>query len=120
MKVTVRNPQYEKRHLYFFEVPEFITYEGNEIKCGKWEDDNEVMCLTTGIDFFPVRSIQRKYIYSIDGTSVIHIPAKTEVKTKIVKGSKGQEYVVTLGAKKSCTCPGFVFRHSCKHIMEAV
>lgn len=120
MKVTVRNPQYQKRDLYFFEVTELVTYEGDEVKCGKWEDANEMLCLTTGIDFFPVRSIPRKHIHSIDGTSVIHAPIKTEVKTRIVKGSKGQEYVVTLGAKKSCTCPGFVFRHSCKHTMEVV
>ena len=43
-----------------------------------------------------------------------------ETVTKIIKGSKGQEYVVTLGLKKSCTCPGFTFRHTCKHIMETV
>lgn len=120
MKVTVRNSLYEKRHLYFFEVPEFVTYDGDEVKCGKWEDANEVLCLTTGIDYFPVRSIQRKQIYSIDGSTVLHAVKKNNVVTKVVKGSKGQEYVVTLGSKKSCTCPGFTFRHSCKHIMEAV
>lgn len=118
MKVTVRNPLYEKRHLYFFDIPEFVTYEGNEVKCGKWEDPSETLCLTTGIDYFPVRSIQRKNVFSIDGTSVIQTPVKKDVVTKVVKGSKGNEYVVTLGAKKSCTCPGFTFRHSCKHILE--
>ena len=118
MKVTVRNPQFANKDRYFFEVPEFITYEGDEVKCGKWEDPNEVLCLTTNIDFFPVRSIQRKWIHSIDGNTVLHVPTKKETVTKIVKGSKGQEYVVTLGAKKSCTCSGFTFRHTCKHIME--
>lgn len=120
MKVTVRNPQYAIRDRYFFEIPEFITYEGDEVKCGKWEDPSEVLCLTTGISYFPVRSIQRKWIYSIDGKSVIHAPSKKETVTKIIKGSKGQEYVVTLGLKKSCTCPGFTFRHTCKHIMETI
>lgn len=118
MKVTVRNPQYDVRDRYFFEVSEFVTYEGDEVKCGKWEDPNEVLCLTTGIDFFPVRSIQRKWIHSIDGSTVLHVPTKKDVVTKIIKGSKGQEYVVTLGAKKTCTCPGFTFRHTCKHIIE--
>ncbi len=118
MKVTIRNPQFEYKGRYFFEVPEFITYEGDEVKCGKWEDPNEVLCLTTGIDFFPVRSIQRKWIYSIDGNSVLHVPIKKETVTKIIKGSKGQEYVVTIGAKKSCTCPGFTFRGDCKHVKE--
>lgn len=118
MKVTIRNPQYAIKDRYFFEVPEFITYEGDEVKCGKWEDPAEVLCLTTDIDFFPVRSIQRKHIYSIDGNSVLHVPTKKETVTKIIKGSKGQEYVVTLGSKKTCTCPGFTFRHTCKHILE--
>jgi len=118
MKVTIRNPQFEYKGRYFFEVPEFITYEGDEVKCGKWEDPNEVLCLTTDIDFFPVRSIQRKWIYSIDGNSVLHVPIKKETVTKIIKGSKGQEYVVTIGAKKSCTCPGFTFRGDCKHVKE--
>ncbi len=118
MKVTVRNPQYSIKDRYFFEVPEFIIYEGDEVKCGKWEDPAEVLCLTTDIDFFPVRSIQRKHIYSIDGTTVLHTAVKKDVVTKVVKGSKGQEYVVTLGSKKTCTCPGFTFRHTCKHILE--
>ena len=118
MKVTIRNPQYANRDRYFFEVPEFITYEGDEVKCGKWEDPNEVLCLTTNIDFFPVRSIQRKWIYSIDGNSVLYVPKQEKTVTKIVKGSKGKDYVVTLGSKKNCTCPGFTFRGNCKHIME--
>lgn len=38
-----------------------------------------------------------------------------------VKSSKGkQTYVVTLtGAKGTCTCPGFQYRHTCRHISEA-
>lgn len=118
MKVTVRNPQFEFKDRYFFEVPEFITYEGNEVKCGKWEDPNEVLCLTTDIDFFPVRSIQRKWIHSIDGTTFLHVSKKEKTVTKIVEGSKGKQYVVTFGSTKNCTCPGFTFRGNCKHIME--
>jgi len=47
---------------------------------------------------------------------------KEEVKEKgaiIVKGSNGKEYQITkLGTKYSCTCPGFMFRHKCKHVEE--
>lgn len=35
----------------------------------------------------------------------------------IVKGSNGKEYIIEkIGSKYTCTCPGFVFRHKCKHV----
>lgn len=37
----------------------------------------------------------------------------------IVKGSNGKEYHITkTGKTYSCTCPGFMFRHKCKHVEE--
>jgi hypothetical protein len=44
-----------------------------------------------------------------------------EQKTSIieVKGSKGNSYFVNPEAE-TCTCPGFTFRGSCKHIKELV
>ena len=39
------------------------------------------------------------------------------VKTWKVEGSKGNVYKVTFGGDRwSCTCPGFRWRNSCKHI----
>jgi hypothetical protein len=36
-----------------------------------------------------------------------------------VEGSNGKKYYVTkVGAKYMCTCPGFTFRHTCKHTNE--
>lgn len=36
-----------------------------------------------------------------------------------VEGSNGKKYYLTkIGAKYSCTCPGFAFRHTCKHVQE--
>jgi hypothetical protein len=36
--------------------------------------------------------------------------------TWVVKGSKDASYVVSdIEGKLSCTCPGFKFRHVCKH-----
>lgn len=36
-----------------------------------------------------------------------------------VKGSKGNSYFVN-PEEQTCTCPGFTFRGSCKHITELV
>ncbi len=36
-----------------------------------------------------------------------------------VKGSKGNEYTID-PESKSCNCPGFTFRGSCKHVAEYV
>jgi hypothetical protein len=38
---------------------------------------------------------------------------KKESNVTTVKGSKGQTYTVT---ETTCTCPGFTFRGSCKHL----
>lgn len=115
MKVIVRNPQFERQHVWFFEQPEFFEYEGEETKL-KWTNPDE-MCLTTGNPEWPVRVIQRRHIVSIDGKSVKK--ATASVITKVVKGSKGAEYVVTgSNGKWNCTCPGFQFRHNCKHTAE--
>lgn len=46
---------------------------------------------------------------------------KVKVKSNLIeiKGSKGNSYQVDPEAH-TCTCPGFTFRGSCKHITEAV
>ena len=115
MKITVRNPLYARRAAYFFTVPEFVEYEGEEVAV-KWLTANQ-MALSTNMPGFPFRVLERDTIVKIDNKAVSF--ASEKVRTKVVKGSKGNEYVVTLGARPSCTCPGFQFRRSCKHVAEA-
>lgn len=116
MRVQVRDYRWENRAAWFIEFPEFYFYEGTEVKPGKWENPAEVLCMTTGNPAFPVRSIRRKYIVSIDGGTVqpVSVPSVRQV---TVPGSKpGSEYVVTVSnGKYECTCPGFGFRKTCKH-----
>ena len=54
-----------------------------------------------------------------DGRIAIREAAKTETKTWSVDGSKGSKYTVVCTRNKwTCTCPGFQFRKSCRHIQE--
>jgi len=35
-----------------------------------------------------------------------------------VQGSKGNTYYITMSDTPNCSCPGYQFRGSCKHIKE--
>lgn len=120
MLVRVRNPQYGREGIWFFPQPEFHEYHGNEVKPGRWENPQEVLCLTTGNPEFPVRSIRRELIDSIDGRHYSQRPINPKVTVRRIQGSKGQEYTLTGQAGHwTCTCPGFQFRSNCKHTQGA-
>ena len=112
MVVTVRNPLFGSDR-YRFAQPKFFTYTGDSVTLKHVGTDS--LALSTGISDWPVRVIPRSWIESIDGTVYTHTASQSQ--TKIVKGSKGEEYTVTLGAKPTCTCTGFQFRRTCKHIL---
>lgn len=51
----------------------------------------------------------------------VYFPKKVEVQTNAieVQGSSGKKYYLTKsGTRWACTCPGFQFRHKCRHIEE--
>ena len=51
----------------------------------------------------------------------VYFGKKEEPKKDIitVQGSNGKEYYIEkVGSKYTCTCPGFTFRHTCKHVTE--
>ena len=115
MKVTIRNTQFGRPGIWFFEQPEFFEFEGEEVQV-KWLAPGQ-LALSTGDPEFPFRVLNKSLIVSINN-KVIH-QKDSEVKTFSVKGSKGDTYTVTVGSgKMHCTCSGFQFRKSCKHVKE--
>jgi hypothetical protein len=103
---------YERRTSYFFEIPEFNFYDGEEVKV-KWAKPEELAIKTD--DEVGLRIIQRKNIREIDGKPYsFEVKAKKE-EVRLVQGSNGKVYEVT---SHSCTCPGFTFRGTCKHVNQ--
>jgi hypothetical protein len=51
----------------------------------------------------------------------VYFGKKEEPKKDVieVQGSNGKVYQLEkVGSKYTCTCPGFTFRHTCKHVTE--
>jgi len=54
-----------------------------------------------------------------DGRRAVQEAVKEDTETWSVNGSKGSKYIVVRTKNKwACTCPGFQFRKSCRHIQE--
>lgn len=99
---------------------ETFTFTGTVLKSDPWMRSDEFN-LTSGLSHFPVRTINLKNVVSLNGVEQ-GVVEQDNVQTKIVKGSKGNEYVVMVrnGVAETCTCPAFRFRGGrCKHLALA-
>lgn len=115
MKVKVQNPQFNRPGIWMFDQPEFFEYQGEEVQV-KWLNPGQI-ALSTGNTEFPFRVINKSLIISINNQVIEQ--KDTVIKTFNVKGSKGDSYTVTVDSgKMHCTCSGFQFRKSCKHVKE--
>ena len=115
MKVKVLNPQFNRPGIWMFDQPEFFEYEGEEVQV-KWLNPGQI-ALSTGNTEFPFRVINKSLIISINNQAMEQ--KDIAIKTFNVKGSKGDSYTVTVDSgKMHCTCSGFQFRKSCKHVKE--
>ncbi len=117
--VKVRNSLYDVRDRYAngYVGPEFNEYTGIVVH-EKWYGDDKIG-LTTDMKHFPVRVLSRTNIVEVMGAKVDYTPVKSSRKTITVQGSKGNTYIVTKeNGKATCTCPGFGFRKTCKHVQE--
>jgi len=125
VKIKVENVMWPYRDRYAFSQPEFNYYEGN-ILYEKWFKPNEVG-ITTGDPRFPFRRIQKERIVEVNGEESkfaqqsLSAPEDSEQRTISVKGSTGSLYEVQVGGGRgsSCSCKGYQFRGSCRHIAEA-
>jgi hypothetical protein len=111
MLVKVINPEYSRKGVWQFTQPEFHYYKGSEVQV-KHVGTHE-LALTTGIEEWPIRVIARQRIVAIDGSAYAYRPLETQ---RQVQGSNGSVYTVTMGAKPTCTCTGFQYRKTCRHI----
>lgn len=125
VKIKVENVMWPYRDRYAFSQPEFKYFEGN-ILYEKWFKPNEVG-LTTGDPRFPFRRIQKERIVEVNGEESkfsqqsLSVSEDSEQRTISVKGSTGSLYEVQVGGGRgsSCSCKGYQFRGSCRHITEA-
>lgn len=116
MKVVVRN-SLAKIPGYSF-MPKTYTFEGQIVSTPKWVN-YPAIALTTFDEKFPVRIIAQEDIISIDNEGYESSNKNNTKRVFEVTGSKGNSYIVTVdGSVKTCTCPAFIFRKSCKHTVE--
>jgi hypothetical protein len=113
--VVCKNPQSRKG---FVPAPKTIAYSGEFVAVPAWVDYPAV-ALTTGERKFKFRIIPKDVIISIDGNAHVEEIKTPRSQTFTVAGSKGNVYTVSVeGKNKTCTCPAFQFRRSCKHIAQ--
>ena len=119
--IKVRNPIWPMRKAYasYVHIPEFNVYTGRVVNDHRAVKPGQIG-LTNDDPKFDLRVIDLERIVGVNDTVVTPVE-KTEptVKTWTVQGSKGKTYTVTLDhGRYDCSCPGFQFRKSCKHVDE--
>ena len=114
--IKVKNIMWPRRHLYASGVvgSEYNYYTGTIMR-EKWFGVDDVG-ITTGDPKFPFRRINRERIVDVNGVTFTP-PPKIERTEFTVPGSKGATYtVIKEGTRATCTCAGFGFRKTCKHL----
>lgn len=100
------------------------SYTGTVVSSAKY-DDPESFRMTTGDSSFPIRTIDLNRVVSLIDSNGINgdmkIKKKIEITSWEVKSDsrKGGFYTVTReGEHFSCTCVGYGFRKSCRHVLR--
>jgi hypothetical protein len=114
-----------------FEFPGYVigsstvnrtTITGVVEKATKFTPPNFIRLLTDFDSPVRIREIPVERITNLeynDGRDAPKEKILGDVKTWAVQGSRGNNYVVVRTLQRwSCTCPGFQFRKTCRHIKE--
>jgi hypothetical protein len=114
-----------------FEFPSYVigspkvnktTITGVVEKATRFTPPNFVRIVTDFNSPVRIREIPLNRITNLefaDGRIAVRELVKTETETWSIDGSKGSKYTVVCTRNKwTCTCPGFQFRRSCRHIQE--
>jgi hypothetical protein len=113
IRVRVRNNGF---HLYIPPVPEYTVYEGTVVKPYPWLSTSEIALATANPDF-PISVINLAQADAVELIAGQIGTVDAQNRSITVDGSRGKQYTVTrAGAKVTCTCEGFTFRKSCKHL----
>jgi hypothetical protein len=112
VKIKVKNLMWDRRSAYAFDLPEFLEFEG-EAASPKWLSKNQMALRVNDLDV-PIRVFDKNSILEIDGVEQTAKVEKANLEVKLVSGSNGKVYEVVAG--HSCTCPGFTFRGTCRHL----
>jgi hypothetical protein len=110
------------RDIWYYSTREWEdkTYTGQVGRPDRSVPQGSFMLLTPQDSRMPTRVISLARVIDLryaDGDQAAQRQSGSAVKTWQVEGSRGAVYTVTQrGADKTCTCPGFTFRESCKHV----
>jgi hypothetical protein len=116
-RIQIRNEMFQVRERYFFHVPEFEEFEGDIVPNPSWVA-NDCITMTTGNSIVPFRIIRKDLIV---GNVETKKNLTSDRETVIITSSNGKGSYTVVRDKNhwTCTCTGFAFRRSCKHITEA-
>lgn len=106
-------------------LPRIVVDEGEILPPEDW-DDAHTLRISTGNPDFPAAAIPLRLVVDMVDLDTMATVPKQEVKETPVlievsiPGSKGEIYVVTRDSRGiwACTCKGFGFRRSCRHVKE--
>jgi hypothetical protein len=114
IRVQVRNP-FAARQIP--PQPEITEYSGRVLDPYRWLTDRE-FCMT-GDAAWPTRVMNLGLIEDIEFINGTGTTIDTAAQSWQVAGSRGSTYTVNrIRSGWTCTCAGFQFRKSCRHISE--